>query len=135
MMPWVVSPIRHDRVRARAVAFCHQSDPGGICCGSHELSETGTNMIRRIAALLTLAAAGLLMLPAIASAETSYPAPSVTTTTGTVPAGGTVTGTGLASTGAGFSIGAAVLIGALILAVGLGLVLIGNRFRKSNRAH
>ena len=95
-------------------------------------------MLRRIAATLSLVVAGLLALPAFASAATNppYPAPPVTPGTATwTPATDSAVAysqsTTLASTGAGFSVGTALAIGAVVLVVGLALLLAGNRLRKS----
>ena len=41
------------------------------------------------------------------------------------------TATTLASTGAGFNVGATVLIAVIVLIVGVGLVVLGRRFRQS----
>lgn len=94
-------------------------------------------MFRRIAATLTLVVAGLLAMPALASAATNPPYPAPPVTPGT-EAWAPVTdssvyshGSALASTGAGFSVGTAVAIGAAILIIGLALLILGNRLRKS----
>ena len=96
------------------------------------------HMFRRIAATLTLIVAGLLAVPALASATTipPYPAPPVTPGTSawtsvTDPAVAYSQNTALASTGAGFGIGTALAIGAVVLVVGLALLVAGNRLRKS----
>ena len=95
-------------------------------------------MVRRIVATLTLFAAGLLLLPSVASAATNppYPAPPVTPGTETWapvtdPSIAYSQSTALASTGAGFSVGTALAIGAVILVVGLALVILGDRLRRS----
>ena len=94
-------------------------------------------MVHRIAATLTLVVAGLLAMPALASAATNppYPAPPVTPGTETwAPVTDSVVSsqsTALASTGAGFSVGTALAIGAVVLVVGLALLVLGNRLRKS----
>lgn len=95
-------------------------------------------MFRRIVATLTLVVAGLLTVPALASAATNppYPAPPVTPgtaawTPATEPAVAYSQSTALASTGAGFSVGTALAIGAIVLVVGLALLVAGNRLRKS----
>ena len=97
----------------------------------------GTHMFRRIAATLALLAAGLLAVPTLASAATNppYPAPPVTPGAETwAPVADPVAysqSTALASTGAGFSVGTALAIGAVVLVVGLALLVVGNRLRKS----
>ncbi len=95
-------------------------------------------MFRRIAATFSLVIAGLLAVPALASAATNppYPAPPVTPGTSTWapvtdPAVAYTQSTALASTGAGFGIGTALAIGAVVLVVGLALLIVGNRLRKS----
>ena len=95
-------------------------------------------MVRRIVATLTLVVAGLLAVPALAAAATNppYPAPPVTPGTETwapvTDASIAYTqSTDLASTGAGFSAGTALAIGAVILVVGLALLISGNRLHKS----
>jgi hypothetical protein len=95
-------------------------------------------MFRRIAATLSLIVAGLLAVPALASAATNppYPAPPVTPGTETLssvsdPVVAYSQTTALASTGAGFSVGTALVIGAIVLVVGLALLVAGNRLRKS----
>ncbi len=95
-------------------------------------------MFRRIAATLSLVVAGLLAVPVLASAATNppYPAPPVTPGTAAwAPATDTAVAyaqnTALASTGAGFSVGTAIAIGAVVLVVGLALLIAGNRMRKS----
>lgn len=96
------------------------------------------HMFRRIAATLSLVVAGLLAVPALASAATNppYPAPPVTPGTQTwAPVTDSAVaytqGTALASTGAGFSVGTALAIGAVVLVAGLALLIAGNRLRKS----
>ena len=95
-------------------------------------------MIRRLFATLTLVVVGLLAVPALAMAEAPpYQAPPVTpgteaytsVTDPSVAAYNSVTD--LASTGAGFSVGTLVAIGAVVLVAGLALVLTGNRIRKA----
>ena len=94
-------------------------------------------MSRRIAATLTLIVAGLLAVPTLASAATNppYPAPPVTPGTETwapvTESSVYSQSTALASTGAGFSVGTALAIGAAVLVVGLTLLILGNRLRKS----
>jgi hypothetical protein len=98
-------------------------------------------MIRKLLATATLAVLGLLWLPAIASGGVPpYPAPPVTPETtvpttfaSSVPTGETVTS--LASTGAGFNVGLVVLIAAVVLVVGIGLLVMGRRSRKSGAQH
>src|SRR6478752_1011834 len=98
----------------------------------------GTHMVRRILAVVTLAVAGLLALPALAMAATQppYPAPPVTPATETWAPVATTTiddpYAALASTGAGISIGTFVAIGAIVLVVGIALLVVGNRMRRSN---
>jgi len=48
------------------------------------------------------------------------------------PAGTADTATTLASTGAGFNVGATVLIAVTVLLLGVGLVLLGRHLRRSN---
>jgi len=74
------------------------------------LSEIGRHMVRKIAATLALAAVGLMMAPSLAFA---YPAPPVTPNAWTAPATTVSSNIELASTGAGFSVETAVLIGAV----------------------
>ena len=95
-------------------------------------------MLRKIVATLALVVAGLLAVPALASAATNppYPAPPVApgTATWTPATDATVAysqSTALASTGAGFGVGTALAIGAVVLVVGLALLSAGNRLRKS----
>lgn len=95
-------------------------------------------MLRRILTTLTVAVFGLLAVPTLASAANPpYEAPSVTPATGTVApivdsgVASYTTDTALASTGAGFSLTTALLIGAIVLVVGCALVIVGNRMRKS----
>ena len=100
-------------------------------------------MVRRIFAVLTLAVAGLLAVPALAMAATQppYPAPPVTPATevwAPVAANSTSVSdpyTALASTGAGFSVETFVLVGAIVLLVGVGLLVLGNRLRQSSSQH
>ena len=93
------------------------------------LSEIGRHMVRKIAATLALAAVGLMMAPSLAFA---YPAPPVTPNSWTAPATTTTTNIELASTGAGFSVETAVLIGAVVLLVGVLLLVVGNRLRRAS---
>jgi hypothetical protein len=95
-------------------------------------------MYRRIAVTLSLVIAGLLAVPVLASADTTppYPAPPVTPgtavwTTATDPAVAYSQSTALASTGAGFSVGTALVVGIGVLALGLVLMIVGNRLRKA----
>ena len=94
-------------------------------------------MVRRIVATLTLVVAVLLAVPALASAATNpfYPAPPVTPGTETPVTDPSIAAdsqnTALAGTGAGFSVGTALAIGAVVLGVGLALLILGNRLRKS----
>ena len=95
-------------------------------------------MVRRIVVTLTLLVAGLLAAPSLAAAATNppYPAPPVTPGTETwAPVTDSSSdytqSTDLASTGAGFSAGTALAIGVVILVVGLALLILGNRLRKS----
>jgi hypothetical protein len=95
-------------------------------------------MMRRIVAALTLVVAGLLAVPSLASAATNppYPAPPVTPGTQTWapvtdPSIAYSQSTALASTGTGFSVGTAFAIGAVILVVGLAMVILGKRLRRS----
>ena len=98
----------------------------------------GTHMVRRILAVVTLAVAGLLAVPALAFAATQppYPAPPVTPATEAwVPVATTIIDdpyAALASTGAGISVGTFVLVGAIVLLVGVALLVIGNRLRRSS---
>ena len=87
-------------------------------------------MVRKIAAILALAAVGLFLAPSLAFA---YPAPPVTPGT-TTPVVDTTTSSNvvLASTGAGFSVETAVLIGAAVLLVGVLLLVVGNRMRRAS---
>lgn len=86
-------------------------------------------MVRKIVATLALAAVGLLMAPSLAFA---YPAPPVTPNDpGTVPTS-PPSDVVLASTGAGFSVESAVLIGAVVLLVGVLLLVVGNRVRRAS---
>ena len=93
------------------------------------LSEIGRHMVRKIAATLALAAVGLMMAPSLAFA---YPAPPVTPNAWTAPATTVSSNIELASTGAGFSVETAVLIGAVVLLVGVLLLVVGNRLRRAS---
>jgi len=87
-------------------------------------------MVRKIAATLALAAVGLLMAPSLAFA---YPAPPATPNSFTPVTESTNVGNVvLASTGAGFSVETAVLIGAAVLLVGVLLLVVGNRLRRAS---
>ena len=97
-------------------------------------------MFRKLLAVLTLALAGLLVCCASALAAPPYPAPHypappVVTVTAApaagAPAGTADTATTLASTGAGFNVGATVLIAVTVLLLGVGLVLLGRHLRRS----
>lgn len=99
-------------------------------------------MIRKLLTLATLAVFGLLWMPTMASAANpAYPAPPVTPET-VVPATADVVSTGattgqvtsLASTGTGFNVGLVVWIAVAVLVVGLGLLIVGHRSRKSGSA-
>ena len=96
------------------------------------LSEIGRHMVRKIAATLALVAVGLMMAPSLAFA---YPAPPVTPNAWTAPATTVSSNIELASTGAGFSVETAVLIGAVVLLVGVLLLVVGNRLRRANGHH
>lgn len=93
-------------------------------------------MFRKLLAVLTFALAGLLVCAASALAAPPYPAPPVVTVTAApaagAPAGTADTATTLASTGAGFNVGATVLIAVTVLLLGVGLVLLGRHLRRSN---
>src|SRR5664279_5763496 len=95
-------------------------------------------MFRKLLAVLTLALAGLLVCCASALAAPPYPAPPypappVVTVAGAAAAGAPAgTATTLASTGAGFNVGATVLIAVTVLMLGVGLVLLGRHLRRSN---
>ena len=109
------------------------------------------NMFRRVFATLALAVFGLLAMSGMALAQPEYPAPSVTTSATSAQVAGTsaqvaavgaqvddqaavayTQSTSLASTGAGFGVGAAIAIGIAVFVVGMALVLLGNRVRKSS---
>ena len=103
-------------------------------------------MLRRIVAALTLALAGVLMFPALiaAAAPPPYPAPPVTPPPYPAPPvsvanGGPFPGvahtadTTLASTGIGFSVGAALLIAVAVLLIGMTMIVTVRRFRNSGR--
>ena len=85
---------------------------------------------------MTLALLGLLAVPTLASAgNPPYQAPSVTRSPHSLapvidPVSYTQS-TSLAGTGAGFSIGLAVAIGAGVVLVGLVLMVVGNRVRRA----
>ena len=94
--------------------------------------------IRRASAAAGVAILSCLAVPALAMAEAPpYQAPPVTPGTAaytsvadpSVAAYNSVTDP--ASTGAGFSVGTLVAIGAVVLVAGLALVLTGNRIRKA----
>jgi hypothetical protein len=89
----------------------------------------GKHMVRKIAATLALAAVGLLMAPTLAFA---YPAPPVTPNEWTTAPTAETSTVVLASTGAGFSVETAVLIGAVVLLVGVLLLVVGNRVRRAS---
>ena len=86
-------------------------------------------MVRKIAATLALAVVGLLMAPSLAFA---YPAPPVVPNSSTPVVTTAVSNVVLASTGAGFSVETAVLIGAAVLLVGVLLLIVGNRLRRAS---
>src|SRR5664279_6532447 len=73
---------------------------------------------------------------ATALAAPPYPAPPVVTVTAAPAAGAPAdtsdTATTLARTGAGFNVGATVLIAVTVLLLGVGLVLLGRHLRRSN---
>jgi len=77
-----------------------------------------------------------LVCGASALAAPPYPAPPVVTVTAApapgAPAGTADTATTLANTGAGFNVGATVLIAVTVLLLGVGLVLLGRHLRRSN---
>jgi hypothetical protein len=93
-------------------------------------------MFRRLLTVLTFALAGLLVCGDSALAAPPYPAPPVVTVDAApapgAPADTADTATTLASTGAGFNVGAAVLIAVTVLMLGVGLVLLGRHLRRSN---
>ncbi len=100
-------------------------------------------MVRTLLAAVTLALLGLLWLPAVASASAPpYPAPPVTPDTvvpaavdagvDSAPAVANDAVTSLASTGAGFNVGMTALIAAAVLVVGIGLLIMGSRIRRSD---
>jgi hypothetical protein len=98
----------------------------------------GNFMYRRIAVTLSLIIAGLLAVPVLASATTTPPYPAPPVTPGTAawtpvvePAVAHGPSTALASTGAGFSVTTALIIGAVVLVAGLAMLFAGNRLRKS----
>lgn len=94
---------------------------------------TGAGMVRKLLAVLTFAVAGLLMFAAVAAAAPPYPAPPVVTVNSApAPASAANTATTLASTGAGFNVGATVLIAVIVLMLGVALVVLGRRLRRSN---
>jgi len=93
-------------------------------------------MVRRIYALVLLAAAGLLALPGLAAA-TPYAAPPISPAaqawTPVADSAAVASGTtSLASTGAGFSVGTTVAIGIAVLLVGAALILLGKFGRKAH---
>ena len=93
-------------------------------------------LFRSLLTVLTFALAGLLVCGASALAAPPYPAPPVVTVDAApapgAPAGAADTATTLASTGAGFNVGATVLIAVTVLLLGVGLVLLGRHLRRSN---
>jgi len=90
-------------------------------------------MLRKLLAVLTFAVAGLLMFAATALANPTYPAPPVVTVGGAPATGAAVdTATTLASTGAGFNVVGAVFIAVVVLMLGVGMVALGRRLRRSN---
>jgi hypothetical protein len=89
-------------------------------------------MVRKIVAALALAAVGLLMAPSLAFA---YPAPPVTPNHPAPAPTAETTNVVLASTGAGFSVETAVLVGAVVLLVGVLLLVVGNRVRRADGNH
>jgi len=94
-------------------------------------------MVRRIYALVLLAAAGLLALPGLAAA-TPYAAPPISpaaqawTPVSDPAAVAYSSTTSLASTGAGFSVGTTVAIGIAVLLVGAALILLGKFGRRAH---
>lgn len=90
-------------------------------------------MFRKLLAVLTFAVTGLLMFTATALADPTYPAPPVVTVDSAPATGAAVdTATTLASTGAGFNVGGAVFIAVVVLLLGVGMVALGRRLRRSN---
>ena len=93
-------------------------------------------MIRRILSLVALAITGLLMSVGIASADDYVP--SAVTSGAVVPAAATTTPSDVAGslsyTGAGFNVGGAVLIAAIVLLVGIALVVAGTRMSRRRSA-
>lgn len=94
-------------------------------------------MLRKLLAVLMFAVTGLLMFAATALADPTYPAPPVVTVDGAPATGAAVdtvtdTATTLASTGAGFNVGVAVFIAVVVLVLGVGMVALGRRLRRSN---
>lgn len=89
-------------------------------------------MIRRFLSVVALALTGLLLSIGVASADDYVPA-AVTSGTGGGASPGATSGDvsgALSYTGAGFSVGGAVLIAAVVLVVGIGLVVVGARMTR-----
>ena len=89
-------------------------------------------MIRTFLSVIGLAVTGLFLSIGVASADDYVPA-AVTSggSGGASPAAGSGDVSGaLSYTGAGFSVGGAVLIAAIVLILGIGLVVVGARMTR-----
>ena len=91
-------------------------------------------MIRRLLSIVALAITGLFLAVGVASADDYVPsavttgAADSTTTTPSEVAGS------LSYTGAGFNVGGAVVIAAIVLLVGIALVVVGTRMTRRRSA-
>ena len=91
-------------------------------------------MIRRMLSVVAIVVTGLFLLAGagIASAQDYVPG-AVTSSSGTGGSGAAVgqsVAGSLSYTGAGFSVAGAVAIGALVLVLGIGLVVVGSRMTR-----
>ncbi len=94
-------------------------------------------MIRRFLSVVALAITGLLLSIGIASADDYVPS-AVTTGAaggGTPPTTSSDVAGSLSYTGAGFNVGGAVLIAAIVLLVGVGLVVTGAKMARRRSTH
>ncbi|SDO31654.1 hypothetical protein SAMN04515671_0536 [Nakamurella panacisegetis] len=103
-------------------------------------------MFNKILAVVSMAAATLFLSVGIASAD-DYVPPAVTSgvsnssgavqvlgTSQTVGGAGSASGSALSYTGTGFNVGGAVLIGAIVLLLGVGLCLAGTKMIRGRSA-
>ncbi len=94
-------------------------------------------MIRKLLTLVSFAVMALFVSAGLASADTNYvPAPVTTSVVSTSPVATTPSGIAgsLSYTGAGFNVGGAVLIAAIVLLIGVGLVVGGAKMSRRRSA-